>query len=77
MLQVNFTVYWRIIKAIYATVQMYRLYEVNFLVTNMMQKFERLLMQANDLRTMIHRPRNETLPVLTLFKEMMEDEIKT
>ena len=53
------------------------IYEVNFLVTNMMQKFERLLMQANDLRTMIHRPRNETMPVLTLLKEMMEDEIKT
>ena len=53
------------------------IYEVNFLVTNMMQKFKRLLMQANDLRTMIHRPRNETMPVLTLLKEMMEDEIKT
>ena len=39
-------------------------YEVNFQVTMMMQKFERLLMQATALKTMIRKPRNETLPVL-------------
>ena len=30
-------------------------YEVNFQVTNMMQKFERLLMQATALKTMIRK----------------------
>ena len=45
------------------------IYELNFLVTNMMQKFERLLMQINDLRTKIHRPRNETMPVLTHLRK--------
>lgn len=52
-------------------------YEVNFHVTAMMQKFERLLMQATALRTMIHKPRNETLPVLTHFKEMIIKEAKS
>ncbi|NYF25374.1 DUF2935 domain-containing protein [Sporosarcina sp. JAI121] len=52
-------------------------YEVNFQVTAMMQKFERLLMQATALKTMIRRPRNETLPVLTHFKEMIIKEAKS
>ena len=51
-------------------------YDVNFQVTNMMQKFERLLMQATALRTMIRKPRNETLPVLTQFKQMIIKEAK-
>ena len=52
-------------------------YEVNYEVTNMMQKFERLLMQANALKTMIRRPRNETLPILTHFKEIIIKEAKS
>ena len=52
-------------------------YEVNFQVTAMMQKFERLFMQATALRTMIRKPRNETLPVLTHFKEMIIKEAKS
>src|SRR5690606_10257146 len=52
-------------------------YEVNFEVTNMMQKFERLYMQATALKTMIRRPRNETLPVVTHFKEMIIKEAKS
>lgn len=51
-------------------------YDVNFQVTNMMQKFERLFMQATALRTMIRKPRNETLPVLTQFKQMIIKEAK-
>ena len=43
----------------------------------MMQKFERLLMQANALKTMIRRPRNEMLPILTHFKEMIIKEAKS
>jgi hypothetical protein len=52
-------------------------YDLNFTVTNMMQKFERLLMQATALRTMIRTPRNETLPVLTQFKNMIIKEAKS
>lgn len=52
-------------------------YDVNFQVTNMMQKFERLLMQANALKTMIRKPRNEMLPVLTNFKQMIIKEAKS
>lgn len=52
-------------------------YEVNFQVTQMMQKFERLLMQATALKTMIRRPRNEKLPILAHFKEMIIKEAKS
>lgn len=52
-------------------------YDLNFQVTMMMQKFERLLMQANALQTMIRTPRNETLPVLTQFKNMIITEAKS
>jgi hypothetical protein len=52
-------------------------YEVNFQVTMMMQKFERLLMQATALKTMIRKPRNQMLPVLTTFKEMIIKEVKS
>jgi len=51
-------------------------YDLNFRVTMMMQKFERLLMQATALKTMIRKPRNEMLPVLTTFKEMIIKEAK-
>lgn len=52
-------------------------YELNFQVTNMKQKFERLFLQANALQTMIRSPRNEVLPVLTQFKEMVINEAKS
>ena len=52
-------------------------YELNFRVTEMMQKFERLQMQATALQTMIRTPRNETLPVLTQFKNMIIKEAKS
>ncbi len=52
-------------------------YDLNFQVTGMMQKFERLLMQATALQTMIRTPRNETLPVLTQFKKMIIKEAKS
>jgi hypothetical protein len=52
-------------------------YEVNFQVTMMMQKFERLLMQATALRTMIRKPRNEMLPVLENFKQTIIKEAKS
>lgn len=52
-------------------------YDLNFQVTMMMQKFERLLMQATALKTMIRKPRNETLPVLTQFKQMIIKEAKS
>jgi hypothetical protein len=52
-------------------------YDLNFTVTNMMQKFERLFLQANALRTMIRPPRNEVLPVLTQFKDTIIKEAKS
>lgn len=52
-------------------------YDVNFQVTNMMQKFERLLMQATALKTMIRKPRNQMLPVLENFKQMIIKEAKS
>lgn len=52
-------------------------YEVNFQVTMMMEKFERLLMQATALRTMVRKPRNEMLPVLANFKQMIIKEAKS
>lgn len=52
-------------------------YDVNFQVTNMMQKFERLYMQATALQTMVRTPRKETLPILTQFKEMIIKEAKS
>lgn len=52
-------------------------YEVNYQVTQMMQKFERLQMQATALQTMIRTPRNETLPILTQFKNIIIQEAKS
>lgn len=52
-------------------------YNFNFEVMQMMQKFERLYMQATALQTMIRTPRTETLPVLTQFKEMIIKEARS
>lgn len=51
-------------------------YQLNFQVTEMKQKFERLYLQAVALQTMIRTPRRETLPVLTQFKNMIIQEAK-
>lgn len=51
-------------------------YDLNFKVTQMMQKFERLLMQATALRTMVRPPRNEMLPILTQFNKIVIQEAK-
>ena len=42
----------------------------------MTQRFERLFLQANALKTMIRKPRNEMLPVLTTFKQTIIKEAK-
>lgn len=52
-------------------------YDFNYQVTEMKQKFERLYMQAIALQTMVRSPRNETLPVLTQFKNMIIKEAKS
>lgn len=52
-------------------------YDLNFRVTQMMQKFERLLMQATAHQTMIRQPRNEMLPVLKTFNDMIIQEAKS
>ncbi|RKD24717.1 hypothetical protein BEP19_09195 [Ammoniphilus oxalaticus] len=52
-------------------------YDVNFQVMEMMQKFERLYMQATALQTMIRTPRKDTLPILTQFKNMIIKEAKS
>lgn len=51
-------------------------YELRQQVIEMTHKFERLLLQAQALTTMIRRPRNETLPVLTQFNKMVIKEAK-
>src|SRR5690606_655118 len=51
-------------------------YELHDRVRKMMQKFERLLLQATALKTMIRKPRNQTLPILTSFKQMIIKEAK-
>lgn len=51
-------------------------YDLNFRITEMMQKFERLLMQAIALQTMIRQPRKKMSPVLTTFNEMIIKEAK-
>jgi Domain of unknown function (DUF2935) len=52
-------------------------YDVNFEVTNMMQKFVRLLMQASALKIMVRKPRNEMLPALVHFKQVIIKEAKS
>ncbi|MCU7741288.1 DUF2935 domain-containing protein [Priestia megaterium] len=51
-------------------------YELHERVREMKQKFERLYLQATALKTMIRKPRNEMLPVLTNFKQMIIKEAK-
>lgn len=51
-------------------------YELHERVRKMTQKFERLLLQAHALTTMIRPPRNEMLPVLTQFNHMIIQEAK-
>ena len=43
----------------------------------MTHKFERLLLQAQALKTMIRKPRNEMLPVLAQFNKMIIKEAKS
>lgn len=45
-------------------------------VIEMTHKFERLLLQAQALKTMIRKPRNEMLPVLSQFDKMIIKEAK-
>lgn len=45
-------------------------------VIEMTHKFERLLLQAQALKTMIRKPRNEMLPLLTQFNKMIIKEAK-
>ncbi|MBH8599215.1 MULTISPECIES: DUF2935 domain-containing protein [unclassified Thermoactinomyces] len=51
-------------------------YELHDRVRQMTKKFENLFLQANALRTMIRRPRNEVLPVLHNFNQMVIKEAK-
>lgn len=51
-------------------------YELHDRVRKMTQKFERLFLQANALKTMIRKPRNEMLPSLASFKQMIIKEAK-
>ncbi|WP_019640731.1 DUF2935 domain-containing protein [Paenibacillus fonticola] len=51
-------------------------YDLNFKVTNMMQKFERLLMQATAHQTMFRRPRHDKSPILNAFNQTIIKEAK-
>ena len=51
-------------------------YELRHTSNEMTHKFERILLQAQALKTMIRKPRNETLPVLTQFNKMIIKEAK-
>ena len=50
---------------------------MNVEVTNMMQKFVRLLMQATALKIMVRKPRNEMLPAFEYFKQVIIKETKS
>lgn len=52
-------------------------YELRQQVIEMTHKFERFLLQAQALKTMIRKPRNEMLPVLTQFNKMIIKEAKS
>lgn len=52
-------------------------YELRQQVIEMTHKFERLLLQAQALKTMIRKPRNEMLPVLAQFNKMIIKEAKS
>ncbi|GLH64688.1 DUF2935 domain-containing protein [Parageobacillus sp. G301] len=51
-------------------------YELHDRVREMTKKFDNLFLQANALTTMIRRPRNEVLPVLHSFNQMVIKEAK-
>lgn len=51
-------------------------YDLNFKVTNMMQKFERLLMQATAYQTMFRSPRHDKSPILHAFNQTIIKEAK-
>lgn len=51
-------------------------YELRQRIIEMTHKFERLLLQAQALKTMIRKPRNETLPILTQFNKTIIKEAK-
>jgi uncharacterized protein YbcI len=51
-------------------------YELQDRVRRMTQKFERFLLQANALRTIVRKPRTEMLPVLNAFRQMIIREAK-
>ncbi|PAL05869.1 DUF2935 domain-containing protein [Peribacillus simplex] len=51
-------------------------YELHDQVRKMTKKFDNLFLQANALRTMIRRPRNEVLPALHNFNQMVIKESK-
>ncbi len=51
-------------------------YDLHFQIQQMTDKFQRLLLQANALQTMIRPPRNEVSPALNQFKNMLIPEVK-
>lgn len=51
-------------------------YELHDQVRAMTRKFENLLLQAQALKTIIRRPRNEVSPVLNTFNQMVIKEAK-
>lgn len=51
-------------------------YELQDKVRGMTQKFERLFLQANALRTIVRKPRPEMLPALNVFRQMVINEAK-
>jgi hypothetical protein len=52
-------------------------YELHEQVRKMTKNFDNLFLQANALRTIIGRPRNEVLPVLHSFNQMVIKQTKT
>ena len=51
-------------------------YELQYRVTEMKHKFERLFLQANANKTMIRPPRNEITPPLNTYNQMVIKEAK-
>ncbi|MDF0725896.1 DUF2935 domain-containing protein [Cytobacillus sp. S13-E01] len=51
-------------------------YELQDRVRIMTQKFERLFLQSNALRTIVRKPRTELLPALSAFRQMVICEAK-
>lgn len=51
-------------------------YNLHHQISQMTEKFQRLLLQAQALQTMIRPPRNEMLPVLNQFRKMLIPEVQ-